>query len=274
MRKLVLASSLLALGTVGFAAEQVGFAKADSEFEINRGEAVVAPRAGALAPIQVGDLIEASDSNVRIQGQDGTSVILAKNSNLTYRDANSAELLAGQAAFAAPAESAADLLHDTLTMSPAANSAKESILIAHLEENGNLRLQSVANSFGVHDSASNSQLITLGEGDSILLVNGEDGWKPSADRMGQASDMFRAQGEDFSAYEDDEDDDRAAILLVGGAVIGIAALAGGGYYLYSDDKKDRRASRSDRDDTPRRPRPAVSPVEESEGEEEMGSLLP
>lgn len=265
MKRLLLTGVLVGLSATAFASGRTGLAQAKGSFAIDRQGDALLQSAGRVAEVRPGDAIRASAEAVTIDTP-GASLLVGPQSRVSFGEKSEVVFESGVLAVAAEKDSAPVVRHSDLLFQPAetVEGVNRSVFVVKSEAGNSLLVQGVENGLAVKDAESGEQIAWISPGDTIMLVRGDEGWRPSAPGQGAPLNIFRAQQPTVTGEEtavEDDDDDRRAIWWWVGAGVGAAAAAGGVYYYVEDRRDDRHRDRENKKNREKeKDRPPVSPI--------------
>lgn len=260
MKRLVFAALCLGLVAPSLAtAERVGIGQSRDSFTIKRGETELVQRSQSLAALQSGDTVSASAAPLRIEGSNGSSLHLSRQSTVAFASDGTPVLEKGTLASASTAEAPAAVRHGALEAKP--SGADRLLYVVSIDQDGLFTAQAMEGDLTIR--SGEEQIAFLAAGDSITLASDGEVWQQAAAGTGAPTSIFRMQTVDDP--DGGTEGRRPLGFIPGGATgAGIAggaiALGAGGYIFYNEVIDDDDDDDDDPDDDDPFDRGLVSPI--------------
>ncbi|MCB2154328.1 hypothetical protein KQI84_05540 [bacterium] len=238
MRKLLLAATIFALCSTGFASDRAAMAESTGSYSIDRDGTVLSARENTLTEVRTGDLLLAGEKPVRVETAKGETILVGQNSQASFKDAGHVVLTEGTVALATPGDSTlAASYSDLLFESISGEGADRHMLLIQVENSNEVMAQSLSETFAVRSATTGEQIAVIGAGDDLIFKHVGDTWMVNARTVGQPGTDGQIEGGSEAAQDEvaqDEDDRRKAGFWILGGTLGAAAAGGAGYWIYED----------------------------------------
>ena len=240
MKKLLLAASIFALCSTGFASERAAMAESTASYSITRGETVLSARENALTEVRTGDGLVAGEKPVRVETTNGATILLGQNSRANFDGASHVVLGEGTLALASPNGSTLTASYGNLVFESIAtpdNQFAQHMLVIQADSANQITAQSLSETYAVRLADTNEQIAVIGAGDDLVFKRVGDKWAVNAQTVGQpGGDESPVAGGSQAAQDevsqDDNDRRKGGYYWVAGGVVGAAAAAGLGWAVY------------------------------------------
>jgi hypothetical protein len=209
--------------TVSASAEpRAGLARADSDFQLTRHEAVQTHRPGLLTAVQIGDRLQAGKTALRVEGADSGTFIAAPAAKIALEAPGLVRVEQGALVVASEPAKSLRVNASELHLAPAPTTDKTPQRVVYLVRTPHERLvevEVVAGALTVTHPEQEAQLGFLAAGDGLRFEKTDAGWRAGAIGLGQD-----ATTSEEGVTGDSDDNKRGAAALLRGSVTGTGGV--------------------------------------------------
>lgn len=270
MKKLIILTGVIATLAAQALAAPVGTAQSARSFRISRQNDVI-PVDGASAMLNSADKIQTSTAPVRLNTNNGDTIILQEKSSAAMVDASNVDFHSGRLVAALKPGSLMAVHFGPLVIKSIAGVAAKEAAIIGVQSTDSSKLTVV--NFGteplsVVDSKTGKQVSFLAKGDTMTITRNApvDGSEVSYAAASSSPLVLQQQAPTDPtadpAVEEDQDSRKKAVPIwwVAGAIVGAGALGYAGWRVYDDQVKDLINGNNNNGNNGNNNRRASSPV--------------
>lgn len=181
-------AGFLIVGTVSaaYAAERIGFAKADDSFTIWRDEAPQVQKAERLSAVELNDRLTAGEQPVWIHAPSGAAVLIGSESTVRFTEQGEALLEEGSIAVAFSDSNPIPVLFEDLIIRGQGTGEKPVVLVRKVDSE-TVEVRAVEGSATVRQQETDRQIVYLATDDVLWIIREENRWRAVSPGVGAPS---------------------------------------------------------------------------------------